>query len=116
MKKKIVFPHDQDVVNVAFTLIILFYTLLLISLLPLKLNCTPNFVCNSRYMALEYAMEGLFFLKSDTYNFGVLLLEILSGKKKARLYIERIIPKTSISCKLLFLHLCCDLTLFFSHL
>ncbi|XP_074326986.1 G-type lectin S-receptor-like serine/threonine-protein kinase At4g27290 [Apium graveolens] len=29
----------------------------------------------------EYAMEGLFSIKSDVFAFGVLLLEILSGKK-----------------------------------
>ena len=34
-------------------------------------------------MAPEYAMEGLFSMKSDTYSFGVLLLEILSGKKNS---------------------------------
>ncbi|XP_017604541.2 cysteine-rich receptor-like protein kinase 10 [Gossypium arboreum] len=33
------------------------------------------------YMAREYAMEGLFSIKSDVFSFGVLLLEIISGKK-----------------------------------
>uniref|UniRef100_A0A0D9ZR79 non-specific serine/threonine protein kinase n=1 Tax=Oryza glumipatula TaxID=40148 RepID=A0A0D9ZR79_9ORYZ len=33
------------------------------------------------YMAPEYAMEGIFSVKSDTYSFGVLLLEIVSGLK-----------------------------------
>ncbi|XP_066363751.1 G-type lectin S-receptor-like serine/threonine-protein kinase B120 [Miscanthus floridulus] len=33
------------------------------------------------YMAPEYAMEGSFSVKSDTYSFGVLLLEIVSGLK-----------------------------------
>ncbi|MBA0748661.1 hypothetical protein Gogos_002653, partial [Gossypium gossypioides] len=33
------------------------------------------------YMAPEYAMEGLFSIKSDIFSFGVLLLEIISGKK-----------------------------------
>ncbi|KAF8024009.1 hypothetical protein BT93_F1266 [Corymbia citriodora subsp. variegata] len=33
------------------------------------------------YMAPEYAMDGKFSLKSDIYSFGVLLLEIVSGKK-----------------------------------
>uniref|UniRef100_A0A453D318 Serine-threonine/tyrosine-protein kinase catalytic domain-containing protein n=1 Tax=Aegilops tauschii subsp. strangulata TaxID=200361 RepID=A0A453D318_AEGTS len=37
-------------------------------------NCS-----NSGYMSPEYAMEGYFSVKSDTYNFGVLLLEIVSG-------------------------------------
>ncbi|TYH67007.1 hypothetical protein ES332_D06G157900v1 [Gossypium tomentosum] len=33
------------------------------------------------YMAPEYAMEGLFSVKSDVFSFGVILLEIISGKK-----------------------------------
>ncbi|RCV35589.1 hypothetical protein SETIT_7G251700v2 [Setaria italica] len=33
------------------------------------------------YMSREYAMEGIFSVKSDTYSFGVLLLEIVSGLK-----------------------------------
>ncbi|WVZ87301.1 hypothetical protein U9M48_033958, partial [Paspalum notatum var. saurae] len=33
------------------------------------------------YMSPEYAMEGKFSVKSDTYSFGVLLLEIVSGLK-----------------------------------
>jgi hypothetical protein len=32
-------------------------------------------------MSPEYAMEGIFSVKSDTYSFGVLLLEIVSGLK-----------------------------------
>ncbi|CAM0902454.1 unnamed protein product [Alopecurus aequalis] len=33
------------------------------------------------YMSPEYAMEGSFSVKSDTYSFGVLLLEVVSGLK-----------------------------------
>ncbi|XP_045814410.1 receptor-like serine/threonine-protein kinase SD1-8 isoform X2 [Trifolium pratense] len=33
------------------------------------------------YMSPEYAMEGLFSEKSDVFSFGVLLLEIISGRK-----------------------------------
>ncbi|KAL6651965.1 hypothetical protein ACP70R_010890 [Stipagrostis hirtigluma subsp. patula] len=33
------------------------------------------------YMSPEYAMEGAFSVKSDTYSFGVLVLEIVSGLK-----------------------------------
>ncbi|KAE8692304.1 putative S-locus lectin protein kinase family protein [Hibiscus syriacus] len=39
------------------------------------------------YMAPEYASEGVFSVKSDVFSFGVLLLEILSGKKNTRLYL-----------------------------
>ena len=31
-------------------------------------------------MAPEYEMEGLFSIKSDIYSFGILMLEIVSGK------------------------------------
>ncbi|XP_019449118.1 PREDICTED: G-type lectin S-receptor-like serine/threonine-protein kinase At4g27290 [Lupinus angustifolius] len=33
------------------------------------------------YMAPEYAFDGLFSIKSDVFSFGILLLEIVSGKK-----------------------------------
>lgn len=33
------------------------------------------------YMSPEYAMGGIFSEKSDVFSFGVLLLEIVSGKK-----------------------------------
>jgi serine/threonine protein kinase len=32
-------------------------------------------------MAPEYASEGQFSIKSDVFSFGVLLLEIISGKR-----------------------------------
>nr|CAD1819183.1 unnamed protein product [Ananas comosus var. bracteatus] len=35
------------------------------------------------YMSPEYAFEGLFSVKSDVFSFGVLLLEIVSGKRNA---------------------------------
>ena len=35
----------------------------------------------SGYMAPEYAIDGLFSVKSDVFSFGILLLEIISGKK-----------------------------------
>ncbi|XP_074330066.1 G-type lectin S-receptor-like serine/threonine-protein kinase At4g27290 [Apium graveolens] len=38
------------------------------------------------YMAPEYAIEGLFSVKSDSYSFGVLVLEIVSGKKIRQFY------------------------------
>ncbi|XP_071725863.1 G-type lectin S-receptor-like serine/threonine-protein kinase At4g27290 [Rutidosis leptorrhynchoides] len=33
------------------------------------------------YMAPEYALDGLFSIKSDVFSYGVLVLEIVSGKK-----------------------------------
>ncbi|KAF8038538.1 hypothetical protein BT93_B1166 [Corymbia citriodora subsp. variegata] len=38
------------------------------------------------YMSPEYAMGGIFSEKSDIYSFGVLLLEIIIGKKNTSLY------------------------------
>ncbi|OVA13177.1 Protein kinase domain [Macleaya cordata] len=38
------------------------------------------------YMSPEYAMEGLFSEKSDVFSFGVLLLEIVSGKRSTSFY------------------------------
>ncbi|KAL5976149.1 hypothetical protein ACLOJK_020486 [Asimina triloba] len=35
----------------------------------------------SGYMSPEYAMDGLFSPKSDVFSFGVLLLEIINGKR-----------------------------------
>ncbi|KAK9084975.1 hypothetical protein Sjap_025386 [Stephania japonica] len=40
------------------------------------------------YMSPEYAMDGLFSVKSDVFSFGVLLLEIISGKKNTGFYSE----------------------------
>ncbi|XP_022720580.1 cysteine-rich receptor-like protein kinase 10 [Durio zibethinus] len=42
---------------------------------------TDRVVGTYGYMAPEYAMEGLFSVKSDVFSFGVLLLEIISGKR-----------------------------------
>ncbi|TKY69546.1 Cysteine-rich receptor protein kinase 10 [Spatholobus suberectus] len=40
------------------------------------------------YMAPEYAMEGLFSVKSDAFSFGVLVLEIICGKKNSGFYLS----------------------------
>ena len=38
------------------------------------------------YMSPEYAMEGRFSEKSDVFSFGVLLLEIISGRRNSSFY------------------------------
>jgi hypothetical protein len=40
----------------------------------------------SGYMSPEYASEGLFSMKSDVFSFGVLTLEIVSGKRSSGLH------------------------------
>lgn len=37
-------------------------------------------------MSPEYAMDGIFSMKSDVFSFGVLLLEIISGKRNNGFY------------------------------
>jgi serine/threonine protein kinase len=37
-------------------------------------------------MSPEYAMEGRFSEKSDVFSFGVLLLEIVSGRRNSSFY------------------------------
>jgi len=38
-------------------------------------------------MSPEYAMDGVFSVKSDVFSFGVLVLEIVSGKKNRGFYL-----------------------------
>ncbi|XXG72802.1 hypothetical protein AAC387_Pa07g1814 [Persea americana] len=38
------------------------------------------------YMSPEYALDGAFSVKSDAFSFGVVLLEIISGKKNSGFY------------------------------
>ncbi|XP_057962790.1 cysteine-rich receptor-like protein kinase 15 isoform X2 [Malania oleifera] len=40
------------------------------------------------YMAPEYAMEGLFSIKSDVFSFGVIILEIVSGKRNGGFHLS----------------------------
>lgn len=42
---------------------------------------TRRIVGTYGYMAPEYAMEGLYSVKSDVFSFGILLLEIITGRK-----------------------------------
>lgn len=44
------------------------------------------FLACSGYMSPEYAMSGQFSVKSDVFSFGVLVLEIISGKKNWGFY------------------------------
>jgi serine/threonine protein kinase len=37
-------------------------------------------------MSPEYALDGIFSVKSDVFSFGVVLLEIISGKKNTEFY------------------------------
>ena len=37
----------------------------------------------SGYMSPEYAMDGIFSVKSDIFSLGVIILEILSGKRNS---------------------------------
>ncbi|XP_048564784.1 receptor-like serine/threonine-protein kinase SD1-8 [Triticum urartu] len=38
------------------------------------------------YMSPEYAMDGVFSMKSDIYSFGVLVIEIITGKRNRGFY------------------------------
>lgn len=47
---------------------------------------TKNVIGTLGYMSPEYALEGKFSTKSDVFSFGILLLEIVSGKKNTGFY------------------------------
>ncbi|CAL5402910.1 unnamed protein product [Camellia sinensis] len=47
---------------------------------------TTRVVGTYGYMYPEYAIDGLFSIKSDVFSFGVLVLEIISGKKNRGFY------------------------------
>lgn len=49
------------------------------------------FIC-SGYMAPEYALHGLLSVKSDVFSFGVLVLEMVSGRKNQN---PRLGPETA---------------------
>lgn len=43
-------------------------------------------------MAPEFAMEGLYSIKSDVFSFGVLLLEIITGTRNAGFHRTKLGP------------------------
>ncbi|RVW12942.1 Receptor-like serine/threonine-protein kinase SD1-6 [Vitis vinifera] len=47
----------------------------------MKLKQTQQEWLEHCYMSPEYAREGLYSTKSDVFSFGVLVLEIVSGKR-----------------------------------
>ncbi|KAI3455419.1 hypothetical protein Pfo_012082 [Paulownia fortunei] len=47
---------------------------------------TKRIVGTHGYMSPEYAIKGVFSMKTDVFSFGVLLLEIVSGKKNHGCY------------------------------
>nr|XP_027123987.1 cysteine-rich receptor-like protein kinase 29 [Coffea arabica] len=47
---------------------------------------TMNIVGTYGYMSPEYAMDGIYSEKSDVFSFGVMILEIITGKKNTSFY------------------------------
>ncbi|RHN45917.1 putative protein kinase RLK-Pelle-DLSV family [Medicago truncatula] len=47
---------------------------------------TRRIVGTYGYMSPEYAMQGLFSEKSDFFSFGVLILEIVTGRRNSCFY------------------------------
>ncbi|KAJ0983485.1 hypothetical protein J5N97_011740 [Dioscorea zingiberensis] len=48
---------------------------------------TRKIVGTYGYMSPEYAMQGIFSQKSDVFSFGVIVLEIITGKKNRGVYL-----------------------------
>ncbi|KAJ7968449.1 G-type lectin S-receptor-like serine/threonine-protein kinase [Quillaja saponaria] len=62
---------------------------------------TRRIVGTYGYMSPEYAMDGLFSEKSDVFSFGVLLLEIVSGRRNTSFYHDKhSISLLGFACKL----------------
>ncbi|KAK0590396.1 hypothetical protein LWI29_026528 [Acer saccharum] len=49
-------------------------------------GATNRVVGTYGYMSPEYALDGFFSVKSDVFSFGVVILEIISGKKNTGFY------------------------------
>lgn len=57
----------------------------------------------SGYMAPEYVIDGLFSVRSDVFSFGVLVLELISGRKNKEFYhptSPNLIGHASIKCNI----------------
>ncbi|RZB61875.1 Cysteine-rich receptor-like protein kinase 8 [Glycine soja] len=59
---------------------------------------TKRIVGTYGYMSPEYAMLGQFSEKSDVFSFGVMVLEIISGKKNLGLYEPHRVADGLLSC------------------
>ncbi|GMP75288.1 hypothetical protein CsSME_00032437 [Camellia sinensis var. sinensis] len=53
---------------------------------------TARIVGTYGYMAPEFAMEGLYSVKSDVFSFGVLFIEIITGRRNATFHLTNCAP------------------------
>ncbi|XP_058775218.1 G-type lectin S-receptor-like serine/threonine-protein kinase At4g27290 [Vicia villosa] len=53
---------------------------------------TKRVVGTYGYMAPEYAADGLYSVKSDVFSFGILMLEIICGKRSRGFYVDNDSP------------------------
>ncbi|CAL5344627.1 unnamed protein product [Camellia sinensis] len=53
---------------------------------------TAKIVGTYGYMAPEFAMKGLYSIKSDVFSFGVLLIEIITGMRNANFHLTKCAP------------------------